>query len=85
MELAIPISAKVNEGKVNNKTVYKVNDNFLVACFEDNIDLETIKQIAELKPSRIVFKDSSFKDDATKVNCYEYLKNKLPNTIVKVI
>ncbi|NKQ39622.1 MAG: restriction endonuclease, partial [Methanosarcinales archaeon] len=44
-----------------------------------------IKQIAELNPLRIVFKDSSFKDDATKVNCDEYLKNKLSNTIVKVI
>ena len=85
LELAIPISAKVKEEKLNNKTIYRVNDNFLIGCFDDNIDLETIKQIAELKPLRIVFKDSSFKDDSTKVNCDEYLKNKLPNTIVKVI
>lgn len=34
---------------------------------------------------RFFLKDSSFKDDATKVNCDEYLKNKLPGTIVKVI
>jgi adenine-specific DNA-methyltransferase len=85
LELAIPISAKVKEEKVNKKTIYRVNENFLIACFEENVDLETIKQIAELKPLRIVFKDSSFKDDATKVNCDEYLKNKLPNTSVKVI
>ena len=75
----------MKEEKVNKKTIYRVNENFLIACFEENVDLETIKQIAELKPLRIVFKDSSFKDDATKVNCDEYLKNKLPNTSVKVI
>ncbi|MBW6452127.1 MAG: site-specific DNA-methyltransferase [DPANN group archaeon] len=85
LELAIPISAKIEEQKLNNKTIYKVNDTFLIACFDNDIDLETIKQIAELNPSRIVFKDSSFKDDSTKVNCDEYLKNKIPNTIVKVI
>lgn len=85
LELAIPISAKINEEQVNNKTIYRVNDDFLIACFDDEIDLETIKKIAEYNPLRIVFKDSSFKDDATKVNCDEYLKNKLPNTIRKVI
>jgi adenine-specific DNA-methyltransferase len=85
LELALPISAKVREEKANNKTIYRVNDNFLIACFDDDLDLKTIKIIAEHDPLRIVFKDSSFKDDATKVNCDEYLKNKLPNTIVKVI
>ena len=85
LELAIPISAKINEENVNNKTIYRVNEDFLIACFDEDIDLKIIKKIAEYNPLRIVFKDSSFKDDATKVNCDEYLKNKLPNTIVKVI
>lgn len=85
LELAVPISAKVKEEKVNDKTIYRVNENFLIACFDNELDLETIKQIAELQPLRIVFKDLSFKDDSTKVNCDEYMKNKLPNTIVKVI
>lgn len=85
LEMAVPISAKIKEETVNNKTVYLVNDDFLVACFDDDVDLEMIKEIAEFKPLRFVFKDSSFKDDAAKVNCDEYLMNKLPSTIVKVI
>lgn len=85
LEMAIPISAKIKEETVNNKTIYRVNDDFLIACFDDDVNLETIKEISEYKPLRFVFKDSSFEDDATKVNCDEYLKNKLPNTIVKVI
>ena len=79
LELAVPISAKVKEEKANDKTIYRVNESFLVACFADDVDLETIKKIAELNPLRIVFKDSSFKDDSTKVNCFEYLKSKLFN------
>lgn len=85
LEMGLPISGKVNEETVNNKTIYRLNDNFLIACFDDDVDLETVMKIAELKPLRLVFKDSSFKDDAAKVNCYEYLKNKLPNAIIKVI
>lgn len=85
LEMGLPISGKVNEETVNNKTIYRLNDNFLIACFDDDVDLETIKEITELKPLRLVFKDSSFKDDAAKVNCYEYLKNKLPNAILKVV
>jgi adenine-specific DNA-methyltransferase len=85
LEMAVPISANVNEETVGNKTIYRVNDNFLIACFDDEVDLETVTKIAEFNPLRIVFKDSSFKDDAAKVNCDEYLKNKSPNTIVKVI
>jgi len=85
LEMAVPISAKIKEETVNNKTIYRINDDFLVACFDDDVDLETIMEISEFKPLRFVFKDSSFKDDAAKVNCDEYLKNKLPNTIVKVI
>jgi len=85
LELAVPISAKVHEETINKKTIYRVNDNFLVACFDENIDLDTVKKIADLNPLRLVFRDSSFKDDATKVNCDEYLKNKLPNAIIKVI
>jgi len=91
LDLAIPISAKVNEEKINNKTIFRVEkgDNnesdYLVACFSDNLKIDTIKKIVDLKPLNIVFKDLSFKDDSTKINAFEYIKNKLPNTTVRVI
>jgi len=85
LDLAIPISAKVSEEKIDGKKVFKVENNFLIACFDSNITLDLIKKIAEEKPERLVFRDSSFKDDKEKVNCEEFLKHSLPNTIVKVI
>ncbi len=85
LDLAVPISAKVEEQKVKNKSIYRVNENYLIACFDEDIDLEIVKEIAKLNPLRLVFKDSSFKDDSTKVNTDEYLKHKLPGCIVRVI
>ena len=73
------------EQQIKNKTVYKVNENFLIACFDEDIDLELVKEIAKLNPLRLVFKDSSFKDDSAKVNAAEFLKHKLPGCIVRVI
>jgi len=46
---------------------------------------ETTKKTLEINSLRYSYKDSSFKNDATKVNYDEYLKNKLLSTIVKVI
>ena len=85
IDLAIPIDAKIQEEEINNRNIYIVGDNFLIACFADNIDLDTVKYIVKLKPLNLVFKDLSFKDDATKINIYEYIKNNLPNTRVRVI
>jgi adenine-specific DNA-methyltransferase len=89
LDMAIPISAKVREGKIKNKKVFIVEtescEPWLVACFDENVDLEVIKGIAEIKPLKVVFRDSSFKNDSAKVNCEEYLKNKSPNTILGVI
>lgn len=85
LDLAIPISAKVTEEKIDNKKVFRVEDNFLIACFDSDVSLDLVKKIAEAKPERLVFRDSSFKDDKEKVNCGEFLKHSLPNTIIKVI
>jgi hypothetical protein len=70
----------MNENKIH-EIITQIEDN--ITCLE--AITETTKKIAELNPSRFFFKDPSFKDDATKVNCDEYLNNKLPGTIVKVI
>jgi len=89
IDMAIPISAKVNENKIKGKNVFVVEtesgEPWLVACFDNNVDLELVKEIADIKPLKAVFRDSSFKNDSAKVNCEEYLKNKSPNTILGVI
>lgn len=81
LELSLPHKVK----KIAVFDVHIVNNGDLVACFADKISEEAIKQIAEMKPLRAVFRDSSFATDAARVNVGEIFKLKSPNTTIKVL
>ena len=57
----------------------------LVACFDDEVTEETIKQIAKLKPLTAVFREDSFPNSQAKVNLAEHFRIISPDTKVKVI
>lgn len=57
----------------------------LVACFDDEVTEETIKQIAQLKPLTAVFREDSFPNSQAKVNLAEHFRIISPDTKVKVI
>lgn len=81
LELSLPHKVQ----KIAGFDVHIVNNGDLVACFDDKVSEEAIKQIAEMKPLRAVFRDSSFATDAARVNVGEIFKLKSPNTTIKVI
>lgn len=81
LELSLPHKVE----KIAGFDVHIVNNGDLVACFADKISEEAIKQIAEMKPLRAVFRDSSFATDAARVNVGEIFKLKSPNTTIKVL
>lgn len=81
LELSLPHKVQ----KIGGFNVHIVNDGDLVACFDDKVSEEAIKQIAEMKPLRAVFRDSSFATDAARVNVGEIFKLKSPNTTIKVL
>lgn len=70
VELSLPIRRE----EVAGKELFVVNDGALVACFEEEIPLETIRYIAGLSPQRLIFRESSFVTDADKLNVYEQFK-----------
>lgn len=70
VELSLPIRRE----EVAGKELFVVNDGALVACFEEEIPLETIRYIAGLSPQRLIFRESSFETDADKLNVYEQFK-----------
>ena len=80
----LPLSLKIESFEVEAKQVYKVA-NSLFACFDYGIDEKFAKTIAKEKPLRIVFKDSSFKNDNAKSNVKQLLKQLSPETEMKVI
>ncbi|MRG27762.1 site-specific DNA-methyltransferase [Laceyella tengchongensis] len=81
LELSLPMETKQIEGK----TVHYVAGNSLVACFDEDVPESVIKKIAEDKPLRVVFRDSSFKDDSARINVEELFKMLSPGTEIQVL
>ena len=85
LELGIELSAKIEEKEVNGKHYYQVNDNDIVACFDDDLDNDILTEIAKLQPLYAVFKDSSFSTDSVGINNEQIFKTYSPQTKIKVL
>lgn len=81
VELSLPHRVETIDGK----RVHIVDEDALIACFEENIPESVIRKIAGMKPLRVVFRDSSFNSDDNKINVEEIFKLITPDTRVKVI
>ncbi|GHV43064.1 hypothetical protein FACS1894187_25470 [Synergistales bacterium] len=84
LDLGILLSSKIGTRKIGGVTVFFVNDNYLIACFERVTD-EIITEIAQAKPYYAVFRDSSFASDSTLVNFEQVFKTYSPTTIRRVL
>ena len=85
IDWGLPLSLKIERVKISGKEVYKVAENSLYACFDESLDEDFAKAIAENEPLRVVFKDNGFKDDTAKTNVKQLLKQLSPETEMKVI
>ena len=85
LDLGLTLDLSIEEKKILNSNVYFVESNSLVACFDDKIDINIIDEICKCKPLKMVFKESSFKNDSEKINTYERIKKLSPETEVNII
>ncbi len=85
LELGLQLSAKIEEREVCGKKYYAVNDNDIIACFDDDINQDVITEIAKQQPLYAVFKDKSFATDSVGINNEQLFKTYSPSTKVKVI
>jgi len=81
VDLALPITQQIIAGK----TVYFVDGNALVACFDIGIDEDFIKQLVGHKPLRVVFRDAGFASDSVKINVGQMFKLLSPATEIKTL
>lgn len=81
VDLSLPIRKETLQGK----SVFFVDENALVACFDTGVDEELVKQLAEFEPLRVVFRDNGFVSDAVKINVEQIFKQMSPGTDVKSI
>ncbi len=85
LDWGVPLSLPHITEKIGGKDVHFVNDADLVACFEEHVPEEVIREIARRKPLRVVFRDSSFRNSPDKINVTEIFKTLSPETTIKVI
>ena len=65
--------------------VYFVENNALIACFDDNVNIDIIDEICKYNPLKVVFKDMSFKSDKDKINLEEKVKKLSPDTEISIL
>ena len=85
LEWGLPLSLPYACEKIGECTVHNYNDGDLIACFDESIPENVIKEIAKKRPLRAVFRDGSFADSPSKINVAEIFKLLAPDTRVKVI
>lgn len=85
LDWGVPLSLPHTTETIEGKKVHFVNEDNLVACFEDNVNEAVVREIAKRKPERVVFRDSSFSNSPEKINVTEIFKILSPDTTVKVI
>lgn len=81
VELTLPI----NRETLHGKTVYSVDGNALIACFDTGVTDELVKDIAARAPLRAVFRDTSFARDADRINAEQLFRQLSPGTELKAI
>lgn len=85
LDWGVDLTLPIRKETICNRTVFFVDDNALVACFESNITEDLIKELAGLAPLRVVFRDDGFASDAVKINAEQIFKQLAPGTEVKSI
>lgn len=85
LDLGVLLSSKITETTIAGKTVFNVEDNYLIACFDDNVTEEVITKIAKHKPYYFVMRDSSMANDGVATNFEQIFATYSPETVRKVL
>lgn len=85
LEMGILLSSQMKETEIAGKKVYSVADDFLIACFDNDVTEETVKAVAEKKPHYAVFRDSSMANDSVASNFDQIFASVSPKTVRKVL
>lgn len=85
LDLGVLLSSKIEQSTIGGKTVFNVEDSYLIACFDDNVTDEVITAIAKQKPYYFVMRDSSMANDSVATNFEQIFAAYSPDTVRKVL
>lgn len=85
LECNIPLSAKIETKQIAGKEVFKVNDGYLLACFDTDVNEDLIKEVAKMKPYYFILRDSSLSSDNVADNFDQIFQAYSKETIRRVL
>ena len=85
LDLGVFLSSKIEETDIAGKKVFNVANGYLMACFDSDVNDETITAVAKQKPLYFVMRDSSLSTDTTATNFDQIFETYSPDTVRKVI
>ena len=78
IDWGLPLSLPYKSEQLGGCTVHTYNDGDLIACFDANVPESVVKEIAQRRPLRAVFRDSGFASSPEKINVFEIFKLYMP-------
>lgn len=81
LELTMPIHSETIDGH----EILSVDDDALIACFDREVTLTVVREMAHRQPLRAVFRDDGFPNDAARINAEQIFRGVSPSTDVKAI
>lgn len=85
IDLGIELSASIERMEIAGKTVWNVAENYLLACFDTEVNESTITAIARLHPYYFVMRDSSLANDNVADNFEQIFEHYSKDTIRRII
>lgn len=85
LDLGVLLSSKIEETTIAGKKVFNVEDNYLIACFDDDVTDEVITEIAKQQPYFFVMRDSSMASDSVATNFEQIFATYSPSTERRVL
>ena len=85
LDLGVLLSSKIEETTIAGKRVFNVEDNYLIACFDDSVTEDVITEIAKQKPYYFVMRDSSMANDSVATDFEQIFAAYSPDTVRKVL
>ena len=84
-EIGLTFSLEYSSEIFNGFTIHSYGQNEVIACFDENVNLELMKEIAKRQPVHAVFCDRCFESSPAKLNLMGIFEYYAPDTNIKIM